>query len=249
MRGLRVLFADDELMAGRRMRRQLASIEGVEIVAECVSGEGALAKLEQIDVDLALLDVRMGGLSGIEVSEAAAELGVEIGFTTAHAEHAVAAFDAGAVDFVVKPIDRARLEVAIDRARQRIEALRATAASRAAPSGARPVERLALTVRGEIRLVDPRDVSHALLEGELVTVFVEHEGLVTDLSLQDLGRRLSAGSFERVHRRALLNLEHVVRLKPQPTGGYRAVTKAGHEVPVSRQAARGLRRRLGIGAP
>lgn len=246
MRPLRVLFADDEQMARRRMRRLLESIEGVEIVAECPSGEAALAELERIDVDVALLDVQMGAVSGLDVSEVAADLGVEVVFTTAHPAHAVTAFERGAVDYVLKPVEGDRLATAIARARVRVEAL-APSERETVVSAKGTLDRLALEVRGEVRLVRPDDVSHAVLEGELVTVWVGREGIVTELALNDLARRLPSPPFERVHRRAIVNLERVERLRPLPTGGYLARTRDGHDVPVSRQAARALRRRLGIG--
>jgi two-component system, LytTR family, response regulator len=239
---LRVLFADDEQVARRRLRRLLEAMDGVEIVAECASGEAALADLDRLDVDVALLDVEMGARSGLSVSEAAAELGVEVIFTTAHPEHAVAAFALGAVDYVLKPVDADRLATAIGRARRRIEA------GQALPSAAKaPLARLPLPVRGEILLVDPAEISHALHDGALVTVFAGESAVLTDLSLQELEQRLSPGRFARVHRRAILNLDRIERLRPVPTGGYLAITARGHEVPVSRQAARDLRRRLGIG--
>ncbi|MEZ4250969.1 MAG: LytTR family DNA-binding domain-containing protein, partial [Polyangiales bacterium] len=168
------------------------------------------------------------------------DLGVAVIFATAHPGHAVEAFELGATDYVLKPLDEERLGVAIDRVKARCEET---------PAAAAPAtfERLALQVRGEVRLVRPEDVEHAQLEGELVVVVAKGERLLTELSLQDLERRLPGPSFRRVHRRALLNLAHVDRLRPLATGGYVAVTSRGDEVPVSRQEARRLRQRLGIG--
>ena len=90
------------------------------------------------------------------------------------------------------------------------------------------------------------DGDAAELEDELVTVFAGDQQYLTDYSLQELADRLPADKFERVHRRALLNLEHVQRLEPIETGGYFAKTKHGQSVEVSRQAARDLRKRLGL---
>ena len=95
-------------------------------------------------------------------------------------------------------------------------------------------------------LLDPREVTHAELEGELVTVYTGGRQYLTALSLQELESRLPADRFARVHRRALVNLEHVLRLEPTETGGYIARTTGGHTVEVSRQAARDLRKRLGL---
>ena len=106
--------------------------------------------------------------------------------------------------------------------------------------------RLPVTTRQGIRLVDPRDLSHALFDGELVTLHLTSGPLLTDFSLQDLEDRLPAGIFERVHRQALINLEKLGCLDPVDTGGYTARMHDGDLVPISRQAARRLRRRLGL---
>lgn len=230
---LRVLIADDELIARRRITRLLGAMPEVEVVAECVDGEAVLSALEVNDVDVALLDVQMPGLNGLDTAGLLGPQGPQIIFTTAHPEHAVAAFDVGAADYVLKPIDASRLARSLDRIRDRL------------PSDAQ-VDRLALTVQGEVRLVDPADVTHALFDGALVTVYTSEQSYLTDFSLQELQRKLPADIFERVHRRALLNLSAVDRLQPLPTGGYTAVTMAGAEVPISRSAARELRKRLGL---
>jgi two-component system LytT family response regulator len=237
---MRILFADDEQMARKRMRRLLESIPGIDIVAECESGEAAMRELDRIDVDVALLDIHMGTTSGLEVSQLADELGVDVIFTTAHEGHALEAFARGAIDYVLKPIEAGRLEQAIGRVKKRREAPRAAAT--AAPAS---LDRIALQVRGEVRLIRPADVTHAIHDGQLVTVSVAGEKLLTDKTLTELESMLPG--LMRVHRRALLALSHVERLKPLDSGGYIAIVGAsGDEVPVSRQAARGLRRALGI---
>ena len=245
MTTLRVLIADDEDMARKRLRRLLAALPEIEIVAECASGDAALSALETLDVDVAVLDVQMPGLSGLDVTEAAADLGVEIILATAHAEHAASAYAHGVVDYVLKPVEPERLALAISRARTRIASSRAVMAT-PAHTTERPPERLAVEVRGEVRLFSPANIACAVLEGELVRLHVGEETVWTALTLQELETRLAGGEFLRVHRRALLNLAHVDRLRPLPTGGYVAITRGGEEVPVSRQEARRLRQRLGL---
>jgi two-component system LytT family response regulator len=164
-------------------------------------------------------------------------------FCTAHAAHAVSAFDVGAVDYVLKPIDGARLRKALERARQRI----APASSRPdAPAPPVAVDRLALPTRQGIVLIDPRDVTHAQLADELVTVYAAGQAYLSALSLQEIETRLPPPTFVRVHRRALINLKHIVRLLPNEVGGFVAETSGGHSVEVSRQAARDLRKLLGL---
>lgn len=246
MSALRVLIADDEEVARRRLRRLLSELRDVEIVAECATGAAALSMLESIDVDVAVLDVQMPGLSGLDLSQSAADLGVEVIFATAHPEHAVAAYAHGVVDYVLKPVAAERLGLAIDRARAQVRGRPARDEPRepAAPKGS--LDRLAITVNGEVRLLVPSEVAFAMLDGALVRLRVGPEIVWTELTLGELETRLAGVGFLRVHRRALLNLAHVDRLRPLPTGGYVALTRTGDEVPVSRQEARRLRQRLGL---
>jgi two-component system LytT family response regulator len=231
---LRVLVADDELLARKRLARLLAEVQGVTVVAECADAEEVLARVKQGGVDLAVLDIHMPGLSGIDALGILGESGPAVIFCTAHEGHAVAAFEGGAVDYLLKPIDLERLRKAIERARTRVK-----------PT-AEPIGKLPIETRTGIVLVDEARITHATLDGALVTVFTLDGELITDFTLQDLERRLPEGRFLRVHRRAILALDHVVRLEPVVTGGYLAHTVRGHTVEVSRQSARGLRKRLGI---
>jgi two-component system LytT family response regulator len=105
---------------------------------------------------------------------------------------------------------------------------------------------VALRVRGDVVLLAPTAITHALYDGELVSVHTSERAYITDESLQELEARVASPFMLRVHRRALLNLARVERLRSQPNGGYVAVLDTGAEVPVSRQSGRDLRKRLGI---
>jgi two-component system LytT family response regulator len=242
--------------------RLLGAMDDVTLAGECESGDAVLARLKSNDVDVVLLDIHMPGLTGMETLELLPSDGPVIILCTAHADHAVDAFERGAVDYVMKPVEAGRLKKALGRARERIE-MRRMAQSRAKPAadaeidadgGAeratgdspRALDRLAIPTRQGIVLLDPRTVSHAVLEGELVSVVTEEGTYLSDDTLADLQERLPRDSFERVHRRAILNLGQVTRLEPLETGGFLAHTRAGHAVEVSRQAARELRRRLKV---
>jgi two-component system LytT family response regulator len=235
---LRVLVADDEAIARKRLLRLLAAMPDVAVAGECSRAQEVLARVHAGEVDVVLLDIQMPELSGIEALQLFPADGPLVVFCTAHAAHAVSAFDVGAVDYLLKPVDGGRLRKALDRVRQR--------AAGPGYSAAVPLDRLALPTRQGIVLLDPRDVTHAQLADELVTVHAAGRQYLSALSLQDLESRLPAGSFTRVHRRVLVNLAHVVRLQPTEVGGFIAEMSGGQSVEVSRQAARELRRRLGL---
>ena len=243
---LRVLVCDDELMARRRVLRLLSELPGIEATFECESGEQVLAKLSEEDVDVAILDINMPGLSGLETVMKMPEDRPYIVFLTAHPEHAVVAFDVGAVDYLLKPVDDARLAKAITRARQSLDQGNAEGRETAGAATATKPGKLAIATHDGAALVNPADVTHATFDGALVTVHTADRAILTDDTLQDLEAKLPSGPFERVHRRALVNLDHVDRLESVDSGGYVACLSTGKRVDVSRQSARRLRRRLGL---
>jgi two-component system LytT family response regulator len=241
---LRVLVCDDELMARKRVVRLLGELGGIETTIECESGEEVLARLREVDVDVAILDVNMPGRSGIESVLAMPEERPYIVFVTAHPEHAVKAFELGAVDYILKPVDDGRLAKAMDRARHALDHGPARPLDEAA--GQR-LAKLAIATHDGAALVSPSDITHATFDGTLVTVHTQARTILTDDTLQDLeGKLAPAGSFERVHRRAIVNLDHVERLESVDSGGYVACLSTRQRVDVSRQSARRLRRRLGL---
>jgi two-component system LytT family response regulator len=241
---LSVLIADDEALARARLRRLLSGLEGVTVVGEATDGAEVLSRIAEGGVDLVLLDVQMPRLSGTEALARWPSDGPLVVFCTAHAEHAVEAFDVGAVDYLLKPVELERLRKALARAQQQGQRTRFVAEVRQ-----QQLSRLAIVTRHGVVLVDPATVTHATLEGELVTVHAGQTSYLTDFTLQQLQERLPAGRLERVHRRALLNLEAVARLEPLDSGGYLAHLHGGATVEVSRQSARDLRRRLGLRKP
>jgi len=244
---LRVLVCDDELMARKRVLRLLAEIGGVEAMIECESGAQVLERLREEDVDVAILDVNMPQMSGIETVLAMPEERPYIVFLTAHAEHAVKAFEVGAVDYLMKPVDDARLSKALERARTFLDHGPGGRTHGDAPTPPQKLAKLAIATHDGAALVSPAEITHATFDGTLVSVHTSSRTILTDDTLQDLEVKLgSAGSFERVHRRALLNLDHVDRLESVDSGGYVASLSTGKRVDVSRQSARKLRRRLGL---
>ncbi len=248
---LRVLVCDDELMARKRIARIVSELAGIEAVLECASGEEVLRVLGEEDIDVAILDINMPGLTGIETTAKMPEERPYVIFLTAHPEHALAAFDVGAVDYVMKPAESERIEKAIVRARSFLDgpprsASAGVGASASSTNEGSALKRLAVPTKQGVILLSPLEITHAIFDGALVTVHTEGKKLLTDHTLQDLEDKLPKDTFERVHRRALLNLEAVTRLVPLPSGGYTAELRTGLTVEISRQSARKLRRRLGL---
>jgi two-component system LytT family response regulator len=240
---VRVLVVDDELIARRRMLRLLGAMPHVVIAGECDSGEEMLERARS-GVDVVLLDVQMPGLTGLEALQLLPADGPYVIFCTAHDQHALPAFDAGAIDYVLKPVDAQRLVRALSRASSRSQRQRFSAEVERQHHA--PFQRLAFASARGIVLVNPDDIIALVLDGELVSVRTGQGTFLSELPLNELHERLPGDRFERVHRRAVINLACVERLDPLPTGGLIARMRDGSLVEVSRQAARALRRRLGL---
>lgn len=238
MRPLRVLIADDELLARKRVQRLAGALPGVTVVGACDSGDAALQALDEEPVDLLLLDINMPGLTGMDVSALLPSPAPAVVFITAHPEHAVKAFRVGAVDYLLKPVEADQLAEAVARVRARLL------------PDAPAAERLALPTRKGVRLVQPDALRCAVFDGTAVWVHLAAEGAVervqVDLTLAELEGRLPSEGFVRSHRRAIVNLDAVDLLEPLDSGGYLACVRGGPKVAVSRAVSRQLRRALGL---
>lgn len=245
---LNVLIADDELMARRRLARHLAMLEGVTLMAECEDGPQALERLRHGGVDVAILDIQMPGLSGLDVASLIKDPDLYVIFATAHPEHALQAFDVGAVDYLLKPVEVSRLQQALDRARKSL-ALSVTSAPAlqvASRSMATTLRRLTISTREGLVLIDPHEIYYAVLEYELVKLVTASQELLIADNLKALEERLGSEDFVRVHRQAIIHLRYLHSLAPLSSGGYTARMNNGDEVTVSRQAAKRLREWLGL---
>jgi len=239
---LRVLVADDEMIARRRLIRLLGDIGDVEVAAEAEDGAEALRLVAEGEFDIVFLDLHMPLVDGWTALRLLPRGGPQVIFVTAHPDRAVASFDAEVADYVLKPVEAERLGRAVARARARCEAEKPAPAR--APQSRSP--RVALETAKGVLLLSPDEITHAIVEGESVEIHGDRGVLFTDLRLADLEKKLPDPPFERVHRRSLLNLDRVVRLEPLASGGYLAHTELGGVVDVSRKSARLLRKRFGL---
>jgi DNA-binding LytR/AlgR family response regulator len=245
---LRVLVCDDEPMARKRALRIVSAVLSPDHVDSCASGQEALHLLAENDYDVLLLDVDMPQKSGLDVARQLPAPAPHIVFLTAHPQHAVEAFNVGAVDYVLKPLEEERLRKALDRVSQRLhdaDHLRLTGSD---PAGRFPqaakAAKLAIPEKSGVVLLDVAQVVACVLEDELVHIHASGTHVLSTLSLAELQAKLP--HLERVHRKALLNLDLVTRLESLPSGGYLARDAGGLRVEVSRQAARVLRKRFGL---
>jgi two-component system LytT family response regulator len=237
---LRVVIVDDEPLAREAIREALRSRSDVEIVAECGNGTDALATIAAVLPDLVFLDVQMPGLSGIEVARALARGPMPfIVFVTAYDEYAVRAFEFEALDYLVKPVDDARLGQCVDRARRRqakdpaqlAEKVRA-AVERLAPQGQRQF--LAAGPQGKVVVVQSEDIQYVEAADNYVRLHTSHGVPLLRETLKSLEQRLDPERFVRVHRSCLVDAQRVREMRALPSGDYELVLEGGVTVPMSR---------------
>jgi two-component system LytT family response regulator len=246
---MRILIADDESPARERLKRLLADVEGVELIGEAKNGIQAVEMIESEPPDLVLLDIQMPGLDGFGVIEALEEPPPII-FVTAYDEYAIRAFEINALDYLLKPFSRERLEKAIRRAQEALagehdltERLAPLLESLAAQG--RYLTRLAVRDRGCIRVLDVDEIDWLGVENEQVLVHVEGDAYPIRRTLSKLEARLDPARFFRAHRSAIVNLDRVSEIIPWFKGSHKLRLTTGAEVDLSRAQARALRKILG----
>lgn len=246
---MRTLIVDDETPARNRLRRMLAEIETVEIVGEAGSGVEAVEMVETLHPDLVFLDIQMPGLDGFGVVEALADPPPII-FVTAYDEYAIRAFEVNALDYLLKPFSRERLERAVRRAQETLVekqdfAARLNPLLESLTAQGRYLTRLAARDRDRIRVLDVDEVDWIGVEREQVFVHVGDDVYLVRRTLAELEARLDPAHFFRAHRSAIVNLARVKEVIPWFKGSHKLQLTTGVKVDLSRAQARALRKILG----
>lgn len=237
MSELRIVIVDDEPKAREKLRRYLAEDSRVRVVGEAGDGVSAVRIIEEEHPDLVLLDIQMPEMDGFDVIAA---LDLErlpgVIFTTAHDQHAIRAFEVAALDYLLKPIDRVRLEEAVERATHRIRT-RAGGTDRAvrALEETRPLTRFLVRSRGRMHLVPVDEVDWIGAAGNYVELHVGSETHLVRGTLQSLERRLPQTTFARIHRSTIVNLDRVRALHPWSHGDFQVELRDGTELRLSRR--------------
>lgn len=235
-------IVDDEPVARAGLRAMLEQFDWIEVIGEAADGQSAVTGIRELAPRLVFLDVQMPVLLGTDVLRSL-EKPPHVVFTTAYSEHAVTAFELGAVDYLLKPFGPRRLAAAMERVRTAI----------GAPAAAHPVERLnhamaegpisRLFVRVGSSLIPIAvdRISHLDADGDYVTVHVDGARHVLHIALATLESRLDPNRFMRVHRAHIVNLDQVKSFKRDARGNLEATLSDGTRLPVSRARAQQLK--------
>jgi len=242
---MKLLIVDDEPPARQRLLSMLADLEGWEIAGQASNGREAVEQAESLAVDAVLLDIAMPVMDGLEAARHLSRIEPRpaVIFCTAYDEHALAAFDAAAVDYLVKPVRLERLLEALERARRARTGAEAATPS-PVPATHRQRTHLAARMRGSLRLIPIEDVHY--LQAEEKYVLVHHargEDLIEE-SLKSLEQEF-AERFQRIHRNCLVANDEFLELRRLPDGQVQALLRHGKlPLEVSRRCVATLRDRL-----
>ena len=252
---IRTILVDDEKLAIQGLQLRLQAFPDVEIIGTCSSGREAIRAIKTEKPDLVFLDIQMPGFDGFSVVKGVMDLDPPLFvFVTAYQEHAIRAFEANAVNYLMKPVDEAKLADTVERVRQRLAEKRsaeeagklkdvlAEVAPEAieqlpeeADAGAGRYEKLInIKDNGQIFRVDVDSIERIVAAGDYMVIYTADNSLILRETMKDLERRVDPRSFQRVHRSTIVNLDRVRQVRPHTNGECFLVLESGAEVKVSR---------------
>jgi two-component system, LytTR family, response regulator len=234
---IRAIIVEDEELARHVLREYLSGEEDIEILAECANGFDAVKAIAEHKPDLLFLDVQMPKLDGFEVLELAGNQ-VAVVFVTAYDQYAMKAFDAAAVDYLLKPFDLGRFRTALDRVRRRLgENVRMPSASElknAAHAPGQYAQRMVVKDGARVHIIPSVQLDYAEAQDDYVALHSGGKTYLKQQTISSLESSLDPECFIRVHRSFILNLERVVRIESYTKDTRLAILSDGSQIPVSR---------------
>jgi two-component system, LytTR family, response regulator len=253
---IRAVIADDEEFARRKLRALLNEVDRFEVVAECHGGQEAIAAVRNHRPELLLIDIQMRDLDGFSVLEA-----IDVDpppitvLTTAQDRYAARAFEANALDYLLKPLDEERLRQTLTRVQTELEKRQARILAKRmnntstettlVPDSLRGGNRLVIKSGGKIVFLDLSEVDWIEAAANYVRFHVGKDSYVFRAGIGDISSRLNHAKFIRIHRSAIVNVDKIKELQPCNTGEYMAILKNGKELPCSRTYRETLRQFIG----
>ena len=252
---IRTIIVDDEKLAIQGLQLRLEAFDDIEIIETCANGREAIRKIRTEKPDLVFLDIEMPGFGGFGVVKGVMEIEPPLFvFVTAYQEHPIRAFEANAVNYLMKPVDIDKLADTVERVRMRLSEKRSAeeainlmnvlaevapdAAEEFAEADTEPAERFEKLInvkdRGQIFRVEVGSIEHIEAAGDYMCIYTGDNSLILRETMKDLEQRLDPRKFQRVHRSTIVNLDQVRQVKPHTNGECFLVLASGAEVKVSR---------------
>ncbi len=246
---MRALIVDDEAPARKRLRDLLAEVEDVQVLRECVDGPDAVAAIEATQPDLVFLDIQMPEMDGFDVLEVVGPGAVPVViFVTAYDEHALAAFDARALDYLLKPFTQSRFEETLRRARETLARESDDLVRRVSDllDQRQPSTRLAVREGGRIRFVEISDIDWVESDGNYAVLHSGDRVLRIRTTLTRVAARFAASGFIRIHQSYVVNRARISELQPWSHGEFAVVLMDGKTLVSSRTYSASLRALLDL---
>lgn len=253
---IRTILVDDEPLAIQGLQVRLEAHDDVEVVDTCTNGREAIRSVKTHKPDLVFLDIQMPGFDGFSVVQGLMDVEPPLFvFVTAYSDHAIRAFEAQAVDYLMKPVEEDRLADTLARVRERLaekgsseeiaklrkvieevapEAAEELASGEDAPSSDRYEKLINVKDRGQIFRVDVDTIERIDAAGDYMCIYTGDNTLILRETMKDLEKRLDPRTFQRVHRSTIVNLDQVRQVKPHTNGECFLVLDSGAQVKVSR---------------
>ena len=248
---IRTLVVDDEKLARDRLTGFLGKVAGVEVIGHATNGVEAVERIARDKPDLVFLDVQMPGMDGFDVLKAITPPAPHVVFATAYDDYAIRAFEVEAIDYLLKPFARSRVEEAVGRVRARLDRGGAgldveNVLKRLEDGRKEHLRQIPVHAAKRILLVAVDDVHWFGVEYRLVYAHTAERAFMTNFTLRELEERLDPDTFFRAHKGSLVNMRQVKEIVPWFGGRYKLVMRdqAASEVSVSRAQARALRAKL-----
>jgi DNA-binding LytR/AlgR family response regulator len=233
---LRVLIADDEPIAREILREHIDAIAGLEFAGEASTGPEAISRIFDLRPDVVLLDLQMPELDGLSVVRSlSGERTPLIIFVTAYENHALAAFEVGAIDYLLKPVRRERLEKAIEKARRQLKP------ASPVPTPSETLRKIVGRRGSDLYLLDPSEIVAFQAEGELVHIVTAGQRYLSDHSLKALEEKLEPTRFRRIHRGTIINTDHIRKISPLSSKRWLLKMSNNFEAVVSKRLASAIR--------
>ena len=251
---IRTIIVDDEKLAVQGLQLRLEAFPDVEVIGTCSNGREAIRAIKTAKPDLVFLDIQMPGFDGFSVVKGVMEIEPPLFvFVTAYEEHAIRAFEANAINYLMKPVDEDKLADTLERVRVRLVEKRSAeeaeklkdVLAEVAPgaidslpgdeeSASRYERMINVKDRGQIFRVDVGSIEHIEAAGDYMCIYTGDNSLILRETMKDLERRLDPRVFQRVHRSTIVNLDQVRQVRPHTNGECFLVLESGAEVKVSR---------------
>jgi DNA-binding LytR/AlgR family response regulator len=242
---LKTLIVDDEAPARERLKRLLARNDAVELIGEAEDGKSAVEMIEARNPDLVLLDIQMPELDGFGVIKMLTRPPLII-FVTAYDQYAIQAFEVNALDYLLKPFTKVRLDRAIEKANQELSqkadfTAKIDALFQTLNKQKRYLERVAVRHEGRLFVIPVNEIDWIGAEQGAIYLHIKDGRYLTNYTLDEFDSRLSPRIFFRAHRSAILNLNRVKEVIPWFAGSYRVRLSSGVEIDISRNRVKELR--------